>query len=89
MILFLSQDKHHFHSVMRITAYTVNKSNSTMQVFINTRTYFFIFTGDNKELNRLTGTVYHLVQYKTGNKEHHISIDDFPPSYATLGNLKK
>ena len=50
-----------------------------MWIFVDLSSYLFVFGGDNKLLNRLSCTVYHLIQYKTANIEGYISVNDFFP----------
>ena len=50
-----------------------------MWLFVDLSSYLFVFGGDNKELNRLSCTVYHLIQHKTANIEGYISVNDFFP----------
>ena len=64
---------------MRITSYTINKGYTTMEIKINTLSYFLILRRNYKKLYRLTSTIHNLIENKTGNKQNYISVyNPFP-----------
>ena len=62
---FLCQNKHHLDIVLGITANAVDKRHTTVKVFVDAVSYFFIFIGNDEELYGLAGTVDDLIQHKT------------------------
>ena len=78
-LTLLGQYEHHFHSQPGVHSGPVYHRHTTVEIFIDAMSNFFISLGNNKELYRLAGTVYHLVKHKTRYIKRGKTINDLFP----------